>query len=94
MTLTLAIGFSLLALIVASGLAGIRKEIARSATSHFQMAEALRKLAEQAGTIEIRLKSIQVEQFKLTERVAGIKNEEVRRETEDMIAKGARVLDG
>jgi hypothetical protein len=94
MILTLSIGFAALAIILAVGLDGIRKVGARSANAQLQMADALSKIADQLAVVEMRRRDIQVEQLKLGERVAAIKNEDLRRESEDMIAKGARVLDG
>ena len=94
MILALGIGFGVLTLALAFGLDGIRKEAARSANAQIQIAEALGKLASQAATIEQRQRDIQAEQLKLAERVAAIKDEQLRREVEEMIANGARVLDG
>lgn len=94
MIVTLGIGFAILALVVAFGLEAMRKEAARSANAQFQMAEAMSKIAAQTAAIEMRHKDIQIEQLKLNEKVAAIKNEELRLLAEDMIAKGARVLDG
>jgi hypothetical protein len=90
----IGLGFAALVLTVFVGLDGIRKEVARSANAEFQMAEALGKIASQAATIELRQRTIQSDMLKLSEKASKVKNEELGRQVEEMIARGARVLDG
>jgi peroxiredoxin family protein len=94
MIFVIGVGFAVLAFVVFAGLDSIRKEAARSANAHFQMAEALTKIASQAATIESRQRAIQIDMLKLSEKADKIRNEELGREVEEMIARGARVLDG